>query len=227
MMEMNIDRNNKGMRRRVRRDFRTKLWKEMRQLAKEYSHLQSLVRNAPTVPLENPYQRGWVRYFKLDTQLHNRMDYPEIEKVLKAVNRIQYCRKGTFLRQKKKGKGMRLREHHLRIPNICDLETYKIPEDLLGYLVLPSGRSLGSYDEFRRMRMEGYRLALRFCFAELCHSVTEPYMITHRRVVLPEIESRLKRLEAKMERERIMEKLYRSQWRGRFRGWGRELRRCH
>ncbi len=225
---MNTDFNDKKMmKRRTRRAFKTKQWREWRALIEELDRLRSVVWNAPIVPLEQPYQRGWVRYFKLDAELSNRMDYPQIAIVLKALNRVQYCRLGTFLRRKRKGKGMRVREHHLRIPSTRDLETYKLPEELLRYLVLPSGRSLNSYDECRQMRIDGYRLALRFCFAEFCESVTEPYMITHQKVVLPEVASRLQLLENMFERERLWERLFPCRWYERYLERDRTLRLCH
>lgn len=71
-------------------------------LYKEYLKLSRVQSSAPLIELDEPYQRGWVRFFRLRDDASRREDASTLKEILDKINVYQYCRKGTFTQKNKK-----------------------------------------------------------------------------------------------------------------------------
>lgn len=186
--------------------------KKWRALMLERQELRALIDDAPLVKLEEPYQKGFVRYYELSAKAKERDDYEALNQALGYVRNVQCCRRGDFLVKKKKSKGLRPRGHELTQMSLRHLLMFDIPEELLLYFVFYTGRPVESYQEVRELYREGGRHHLWFRHAVLCERVIKPHMITHQKAVLSDVESRLDFINKVMDRDHVCERLSRYSW---------------
>lgn len=163
--------------------------KTFRRLEREYERLSRASNNAPIVPLEHPYQRGWVKTYGLRRDVLRRPDVAAFQAALELVNQRVYARDRTFCRLN----GDRISLH----PRIVPVREFL----KLGWPA--SHRRLFAYghwrlDEERRWPVRYSRFVLGFKVARdwwLEESI-QPHLITHRRVDLPEVKERIAEIEA-------------------------------
>lgn len=67
--------------------------------SKELWHLR---RNIRWIPLENPYQRGFVRFFVVNDEVKRSEDEDLFEGILKKINTYMYSESRLFLKKRKK-----------------------------------------------------------------------------------------------------------------------------
>lgn len=176
--------------------------KELRRLKRESFRLNQARDDAPIVPLEHPYQRGWTKTFVLEERVERRPDAQLFRNMLRVINRRLWCRDRSFT--DRQGRELVLR------PRVLDLRAWE-------KLAWPASHQrffqLGSWRDcepacwwFAPYRFVwGYRLHLDGWLRE----ETQPFVVTHQRVELPEVRSRLARIEAFMARTRGWERLWR------------------
>ncbi len=188
--------------------------KHLLRLERELTRLRKAKWNAPIIPLEHPYQRGWVKTFKLrDDALH----HPEVKvfrAVLLVVNQKVTSRNRDFVH--KNGGPHVLRP---RIIPVCEWVRRPWPfshQRLFAYGQWELEEIYLWTTHQQRNWIRGFRL-MRTWWLE---KIVGPLMITHQKVDLPEVRSRIAEIEAhftaRLGRERLSH-LHgrRSSWRGR------------
>jgi hypothetical protein len=178
--------------------------KNLRRLEREAKRLWQVRRDTPLVPLEQPYQRGWFKTYVLDSRIAHRADAPMFHEMLRAVNQRVYSRNREF----RSARGF---------PIV--LGTRRISLHRWAKLAWPASHQrffrLGCWriddEEFRqsqpRLRAwrRGYKLEIDWWLRE----DIEPAMITHQRVALPEVETRLAEIESALRRVCGWDRLHR------------------
>ena len=186
--------------------------KYLLRLERELNRLHHARWRAPIIPLEHPYQRGWVKTFKMREDALHHPEVAVFQAVLRVVNQRVTSRHRDFIHKD----GCQ----HLLYPRI-------IPVCEWGRRPWPfSHQRLFAYGQWelediypwtaRRYRksIRGFRLMRTWWLEE----IIEPLMITHQRVDLPEVRSRIAEIEnyltMNLGRERL-NKLHgrRSRWR--------------
>ena len=77
------------------RDYKTEKEKELRRLYEEYCNRWK-EKKGYVVELEEPYQRGWDRFFVLRDDAKNRNDVKDLREVLKMLNYTVHCSRRNF-----------------------------------------------------------------------------------------------------------------------------------
>lgn len=91
--------------RRKKRLVRTDRDKQLIQLAKRHSALLEQKAKLPWVPLEEPYQRGWKRFFVLRDDVKCSPQAEFYETLLTKINTVEYHRDKSFkCKRRRKGK---------------------------------------------------------------------------------------------------------------------------
>ena len=159
--------------------------KHLLSLYKEYNKLNSLQREAPLVELDEPYQRGWVRSFRLREDAQRREDRDTLLEILERVNVKQYCRKGTFMQKNRKtGKVVPI-GHNPKRYSRKQWSELDWKEEYRKYFDM----RLVSEQNIKGEWVLNQRFV--FIYPFYFESYIEKYFITHRRVATPEVDSRL------------------------------------
>ena len=163
-------------------------------LDEERRELWSQLQQAPLKELEEPYQKGWERYYVLSEQAKRRKDGEELEMALSFVRTYQRCGVNPFMRYRYQSKRMVAWEHNLAGIRPRQILSSKIPESLLKYFRLRLREPLTT-ERLRELIRSGWQGRFWFRYPEYAISVVRPYLITHSRVALPDVESRLTEIE--------------------------------
>jgi len=199
------------MKRRIKCRAKKTQHKKWKAVVREQWRLRQVCRMEPMVEIDKPYPKGIDRYFKLSDKLKNHLHYSKICDALDYVNVVQYCRRGDFLQ--KSNKRWYKRKHEVDEISLTEICRLKIPEELLFCFVNHKGKPLSGYAEVWQLRVDQYSRKLKYRYSDFCEQVVVPHMITHKRVLLPEIEAELDRLDRYNERHQIWQKLARRNWR--------------
>ncbi|HRE79461.1 MAG TPA: hypothetical protein PLN52_00370 [Opitutaceae bacterium] len=178
---------------------------------REHSRLSQALHGAPVVPLETPYQRGWVKTYVLREAIFRRADLSAFQSVLTAVNREIWSRNHAFVQPD----GSR---YELR-PRIISTQEWQRRAWTAAQRRLFSFGAWKEESPATRWVRTRYRLVVGFTVAHLwwLEEEVRPSMVTHRRIDLPEVRGRLAEIEAYMRRTLGWARLNRLQ--GRSRRW--------
>lgn len=165
--------------------------------AREYDRLMCARRDAEIIPLAHPYQNGWEKWFALRDDANRREDGWVLRSILKIFNTSVYCRKKDFLDAK--GKPL---PHHLKVLPKKQVEEFRWPARYFKWLAYGHWEQETSYPPYGRYRswyatkhsVLGYRFAVPDYY--LIDDI-RPYIVTHTKVIMPEVESRLKEISNK------------------------------
>lgn len=159
-------------------------------LERERNRLYKAKGDAPIIPLERPYQRGWVKSFVLREDTLHHPDINHFRAVLKEVNKKIYSKKRDFVS---------------RTGEITLLRARIIPVREWAKLAWPLGcQRLFAYGNWRvedfspwmphrwRQHVIGFKLMRDWWLEE----EIQPHLITHQRVDLPDVRSRIAEIEA-------------------------------
>ncbi len=156
--------------------------------------------DAPYVELEDPFQRGWVRFYVLSSVAKHRKDVRMLEELLGYLNSKQYSRRFDFcVRHGKSKKWIPQGQKLLRL-HVHEILRRKIPDKLFRYLFNFRFESLLDRVNAEQLRRQGYPWKFGVIDYSLYELVIEPHWITHQRVVMPEVEARLCEIEAYLDR---------------------------
>ena len=175
--------------------------KRLRALMRERVRLQAVLWEAPLVELEQPFQRGWLREFRLTDRAKRRENADQLCRLLKVVNHRQYCRRGDFTTWCGEKKRRRPAEHGLRRPHLWQLLREGVDPKLFKYF-----RHIGSGAVVSRAHLQywiGRRWngRLEVVCPEYFSRIIKPWIITHQKVDLPEARARLAEIDACLEAE--------------------------
>lgn len=163
--------------------------KRLLALERELNRLGKAQANAPIIPLERPYQRGWVKTYVLGDRIDQRPDAAVFRTILTHVNQRIYARHHSFTRPN--GDEIVLR------PRIIPTHEWM----KLGWPM--SHQRFFGYGSWRledepwmpvrwRKHVSGFKLVRTAWLKE----DIQPRLITHLRVDLPEVRSRIAEIEA-------------------------------
>lgn len=168
--------------------------KKLLALEREANRLHQAQRDAPIIPLERPYQKGWIKTFALAPDLHRRPDAEVFRTVLAKINNRLWARTREFLN--KNGEPLVLRP---RVISPREWERLRWPASHRRLLAFGDWETGDDYFIHfrawfrRRHRVNGYSVHRPWWLRE----DIQPHLITHRRVNLPDVETRLAEIEAK------------------------------
>lgn len=172
-----------------------------KQIRKKYRHseeLWDLRRNIPLVPLENPYQKGFVRFFVVRDDVKRSKDSVFFEGILKKINTKMYSPTRKFLKKKRKY-GRRI--YVDREQKLVQLSTYQWNDPKVGLTTREKQYFLKKeeYNPFRKRYniyyefIEPWRFVLRI----------KPNMITHYKPLHSDLEKEIDELDSYLGRYKI------------------------
>ncbi len=198
--------------------------KKLRAMERERRVLRRIQWDAPLVPLEQPYPRGWERWFEWTPETLLRADSARLPKLLEVLQKREVSRWLDF-----RCYAWRLRKqvpmpHEIPHWSLWGFLQLKLPPELWGYFETHLHGPLsqpGHVEHLREIRWGG---PVSFRHPEWMVSRLGPHWITHRRVAMPEVESRLAEIESWMERCCGWQKLDRLHGHRQWRADGRRAR---
>jgi hypothetical protein len=163
--------------------------KRLLRLERELARLSQAQGNAPVVPLEHPYQRGW---FKTFTLREDALHHPEVlvfKAVLAVVNQRVHSRTREFTRRN--GDAIILRPRIIEPRDWTRLVWPISHQRLFAYGRWPVEDIYPWSEHYYRHSVCGFKLIRAWWLEELIF----PCMITHQRVELPDVRRRIVEIE--------------------------------
>lgn len=186
--------------------------KHLLRLERELRRLSQATRDAPIIPLEHPYQRGWIKTYRIRADAYHHPDIAVFQAVFAVVNQAIKSRHYDFTH---KNGGF----HRLYPRIIPPGEWIKRPwpishQRLFAYGHWELEEIFPWRGKHQRHWIKGFRLLRTWWLEE----IVLPLMITHQQVELPEVRSRMAEIEAYFTTHRGRERLSRlhgrsAQWR--------------
>ena len=163
--------------------------KRLLRLEREHDRLWHALHDAPVVPLEKPYQHGWLKTYVIEPLVLRRPDAEIFRRVLAAINRKVWSRGRDF--RNRNGDPIVLRPRIIPPREWSRLGWPASHARLFSYGHWEDAAEICHRPHKRRLYI-GYALRRQWW---LCEDV-QPRMITHRRVDLPEVRKRLAEIDA-------------------------------
>lgn len=166
--------------------------KQLRRLAREYNRLSQARWNAPLIPVDQAFQCGWEKTYVLRDDIRLRPDLRVFSEILGEVNQRIYSRNREFKHWS--GRQMFLRPRIIPVARWLQLNW---PASHKRWFAYGHWREEGDHwrpDHLRRHTL-GFRLERDWWLEERI----QPFMVTHLRVELPEVRSRMAEISAFME----------------------------
>lgn len=182
-----------------KRAIRKDVEKQIRKKYRRSEELWQIRRNTPWIPLDKPYQRGFVRFFVVREDVMRSKDGEFFEGILKKINTYMYSESRRFLKKKRKF-GRRI--YVERVQKLRHISSYSWNDPKLGLTArerqyflkqeeyCPARKSYVPYYEF----IEPWRFTLR----------TRPNMITHYKPVNFELEKECAELDNYLGQHKIV-----------------------
>jgi len=181
--------------RRKRRLVKTDRDKQLIQLSKQRDELSLQRRLIPLVPLEQPYQRGWKRFFVLREDIKRSPKASFYEALLPKINTTEYHHEKSFKRKKRRKKryGFEVRKQLLRE---FDLYWWNSPRTNL------SDREKTCFTRAETYSIKTRRAEVKYVFTEPWRYVLKvvPNMITHRKPLDADMEKEIAWIDNHFER---------------------------
>lgn len=184
--------------------------KHLLRLERELNRLHHAQWRAPIIPLEHPYQRGWVKTFELREDAHHHPEATVFNAVLGIVNQRVLSRSREFVNRF--GQPLVLRPRIIQVHEWVRRPWPISHQRLFAY---------GAWDledihpwsmKYYRSCVRGFKLRRTWWLKES----VQPHMITHQRVDLPEVRSRIAEIEAHFEKHlgrQRLSRLHGKRWR--------------
>lgn len=195
----------------VKKDFE----KQLLALNLEERALYEAKRNLPFIPLEKPYQQGWLRYFVLRADVLRSPKADFFQTLLEKINTYQYSNTKSFsIKTRKNGK---------KVWSATPQDLYLIPIHQFNCPKLGLTDYEKTYfsiveqwsDSFDRMRQfykfdDSWRFVLRI----------RPHIITHKRALDIDLERELKWIQNQITNKHLRAKINKiTSGRGRYKGY--------
>ena len=172
--------------------------KQIRKKYKRSNELWELRRNIPLIPLEQPYQKGFVRFFVVRDDVKRSKDGDFFEGILNKINTKMYSSTRKFLKKKRKF-GRRI--YVDREQKLVQLSIHQWNDPKLGLTTRERQYFLKKeeYNPFRKRYnvyyefIEPWRFVLRI----------KPYMITHYKPLHSDLEKEIDELDSYLGRYKI------------------------
>ena len=176
--------------------------KDLRRMYKEYERLRDKWRETgQVVPLEEPYQQGWHRYFVLRDDAKNRDDSRYMQQALDLVNNQQYSHREDFkTKDYKTGKWLPLNQ---RLGHITEEKYETLNERIKKYFMKATWFVYTDYQRKTRKVVTGYVLREQFYYV----LKIVPRMVTHQWIPDEEYETRMAEMQHYFQRAGLWPKI--------------------
>ncbi|MBE8724144.1 hypothetical protein [Flavobacterium hungaricum] len=170
----------------VKKDFE----KQLIQLDKLEKKLWKERNNLPWIPLEEPYQKGWQRNFKLREDVARSSEGEFYNTLLEKINTWQFSSEKTFKKKKSKRRKNASSEQIQRLKEFTEGEWSSPKLEL-------SDREKVHFSRQERWSKTFQRYRIHYVFNESWRYVlhVKPYMITHQKMLDSDLESQIKLIE--------------------------------
>jgi hypothetical protein len=173
--------------------------KQIRKKYQRSKELWEIRRNIPLVPLEKPYQKGFVRFFVVRDDVKRSKDGDFFEGILNKINTKMYSETRKFLKKKRKF-GRRI--YVIRDQKLVQLSEYQWNDPKLGLTTREKQYFLKreEYNPFRKRYniyyefIEPWRFVLR----------VKPNMITHFKPLRSNLEKEIDELNSYLSQHKIV-----------------------
>ncbi|MEG0761737.1 MAG: hypothetical protein RR411_09690 [Chryseobacterium sp.] len=179
-----------------KRTIRKGVEKQIRKKYKRSNELCELRRNIPLIPLGEPYQKGFVRFFVVRDDVKRSKDGDFFEGILKKINTKMYSETRKFLKKKRKfGKRIYVdREQKLVQLSVYQWNKLELTTREKQYFLKredynPFRKKYNIYYEF----IEPWRFVLR----------VQPNMITHYKPLHSDLEKKIDELNSYLDQHKI------------------------
>lgn len=166
--------------------------KRLRALEREVNRLHRAQGDAPIIPLERPYQRGWNKFYVLADRVDERPDVAVFRAMLAQINQRVWSRERSFLNRA--GHEIVLRPAIIPVREWLKLAWPASHQRFFGYGCWRLDDQPWTPIKWRR-HITGFKLVHAWWLRE----EIQPHLITHQRVELPEVRSRLAEIHAHMQ----------------------------
>jgi hypothetical protein len=188
-------RNLRSRKRIVKKDVE----KQIRKKHKRSKELWELRRNIPLVPLETPYQKGFVRFFVVRDDVKRSKDGDFFEGILNKINTKMYSETRKFLKKKRKF-GRRI--YVEREQKLVQLSAHQWNDPKLGLTTREKQYFLKreEYNHFRKREniyyefIESWRFVLR----------VNPNLITHYKPLHSDLEKEIDEVDSYLSQHKIV-----------------------
>lgn len=164
--------------------------KRLLRLERELKRLRHAQGNSPIIPLEHPYQRGWAKTFVLRKDAWHHPEAVVFHAVLAAVNQRVLSRNREFIYRN--GNPITLNARIIDMREWVRRAWAIRLQRLFAYGRWSVERNLSWANHPYRHYEVGFKLTRHWWLEES----VQPHMITHRRVDLPEVRSRIAEIES-------------------------------
>jgi hypothetical protein len=177
--------------------------KQLIQLDKLRTKLRHDKERLPWVPLAEPYQKGWKRFFVLREDIRRSKDADFYQTLLDKINTVHYSRDKAF----------RIRKRRMR-RYIYTVETQAVREiqvwEWNGPKLKLTERERMHFFRYERWCPSGKYWKASYVFTEPWRFVLRirPHMITEQRMINANLEAELQRLKNYIERNSLSGKIY-------------------
>jgi hypothetical protein len=183
--------------------------KRLLALEREMNRLNQAHRDAPIIPLERPYQRGWAKSFVLNEEILRRADTTIFRAMLPQINQRVISRDRSFINRG--GHPILLR------PRIIPTrEWIKLGWPVKQQRFFSYGHWRLDHEPWRPIKWREQVRGFKLINLSWIREDVQPHLITHQRVDLPDVRSRLAEIENHLEFTRGRDRLHwlhgRSQW---------------
>ncbi len=196
-------------------DLKTKKDKNIYALMREWDKLRDITRDAPLVPLEKPYQNGWIKYFVLRDDYTRRADAHVFKAILKEIGTEVFCRKVDFLDHQGQPYGP-----GLRVVGRNEWEMLGWTPQFKKHFSFGWHRRENVFfglrwadEHFVEGKIQGYRMSKPFFLVE----AIKPHFVTHTKTIYPEIETRMAEIKSQFQHKQLWpryDKLHGRRWKG-------------
>ncbi|REC48211.1 hypothetical protein [Chryseobacterium pennipullorum] len=181
-----------------KRTIRKDVIKQIRKKEKRSNELWNTRRNIPWIPLDKPYQRGFVRFFVVREDVLRTEDGEFFEGILKKINTYMYSESRHFLKKKKKYGRRIYVEREQKIKSISAW-SWNDPNFFLTHKERQYFVKQEEYCVFRKMYQPYYEFTEPWRFILRIR----PHMITHYKPVDFELEKEYAELESYLGQHKI------------------------
>jgi hypothetical protein len=172
--------------------------KQIRKKYKRSKELWEARRNIPLVPLETPYQKGFVRFFVVRDDVKRSKDGNFFQGILNKINTKMYSETRKFLKKKRKF-GRRI--YVVREQKLIQLSAYQWNDPKLGLTTREKQYFLKreEYNPFRKK----YNIYYEFIEPWRFTLSVKPYMITHYKPLRSDLEKKIDELDSYLSQHKV------------------------
>ncbi len=159
--------------------------KKIRKISNKLEELWRTFQHAPSVPLEKPIQRGWVRHYVLTREAELHPDVAILREILEKIGTEEYHWRRDFRRGRRAGKGMIEIKQSLRPIPMSDWnrEPEKYPDRWKRFFHREFRQGYYSYSW--EALQKGHQWVYVFNDSQLFELKVEPHWLTHVKVIDP------------------------------------------